>query len=93
MSRGKFNYYLAVMLFFTGAGLALSGFVRWFVLPGGYGWRGGVYGPAQTFIFDRHTWGEIHQWLAVIVLGLVLVHLCLHWDWIVRMTRDTFKSK
>ncbi|MEW5898354.1 MAG: DUF4405 domain-containing protein [Bacillota bacterium] len=76
------------MLFLDGLGLAISGFVRWFILPGGG--RGGVRQEEAVFIFARHTWTDIHQRLAVIFLVLVVVHVCLHWNWLLTMTKKIF---
>lgn len=90
MRKTAVNYWLDCILFLAGVGLAVSGFVRWLVLPSPG--RGG--GPRQaTFIFDRHTWTEIHQWLAVAIIVLTLVHIVLHWNWIVAMTKRVFSPR
>ena len=33
--------------------------------------------------WDRHDWGDIHLYLAFALLGLLAVHLILHWSMIV----------
>jgi len=85
------NFWLDAALFVTTLGLAVSGFIRWLVLgSGGYGYRGGRGLRAQAeagFIFDRHTWSDIHHWLAVTFLCLLAVHLALHWRLIVGTIR------
>ncbi|MCL6446582.1 MAG: DUF4405 domain-containing protein [Armatimonadetes bacterium] len=79
------------MLFLAGLGLAISGFVRWLILPGAGrgGWREGE----SVFIFTRHTWTDLHQWLAVIFSVLVVIHLCLHWNWLVATTKRLFGQR
>jgi hypothetical protein len=74
--------------------LATTGAVmRWVLPPGsggrqGQGFRGGR-GPGpggeqvkQLLGLGRHDWGDIHFILALVFLGLILVHLVLHWTWI-----------
>ncbi|MBS3172051.1 DUF4405 domain-containing protein [Candidatus Woesearchaeota archaeon] len=34
-----------------------------------------------------------HDWAGLVMVVLVLVHLILHWRWIVIVTKDIFKSK
>jgi len=76
---------------------AVSGFVLWFVLPRGGGGGGGGRGTAAvneaTFLWDRHTWIDIHNWVAVTLLVLLVVHLILNWKWIVYITRAYFSPK
>src|SRR5690554_5905022 len=36
---------------------------------------------------NRHTWNEVHFWLALIFVGIILVHLAQHWKWIVSVVR------
>jgi len=94
-NKGIINFWLGVILFLAGLCLAASGFIRWLVFgTSGYGYRGGrgLWGqPDFIFIFDRYTWGDIHRWLAIIFLCLVIIHLAIHWRWIITMTKNIFK--
>jgi hypothetical protein len=36
----------------------------------------------------RHVLVDVHNWSGAILIALIIVHLILHWDWIVRMTKD-----
>jgi len=31
---------------------------------------------------DRHQWEEVHFWIAAGLLGILTIHLFLHWKWI-----------
>jgi hypothetical protein len=31
---------------------------------------------------SRHWWGDIHFWAAMLMLALIIVHLWLHWSWV-----------
>lgn len=40
-----------------------------------------------------HTTGEsIHEWVGIAAAGTVIVHLLLHWKWIVGVTKRFFKQ-
>jgi hypothetical protein len=67
-----------------------SGFVLWLVLPsGGQGYLGGR-GTAtlSTFLGERHVWLDLHNWVAVVLLTMIIWHVARHWKWIVRMTKS-----
>lgn len=36
---------------------------------------------------DRHEWGNIHFWIAVLFLLILALHFVLHWKWIVSLTK------
>jgi len=41
-------------------------------------------GPLTLWGLGRHDWGEIHLWLATVMIVLVVVHIWLHWGWVKR---------
>jgi hypothetical protein len=63
-----------------------SGLIVWLVLSGGggYGWG---RGEGATFVWPRHTWINFHDWVGVALLVVVLVHVIVHWKWIVNMSK------
>lgn len=67
---------LALML-----GLTCTGLVIRYVLPPGSGGRNGGFGLA-VWGLDRHQWGGVHFWLAVTLVGLLLLHVAMHWSWV-----------
>ena len=71
------------------AALAATGFVIRYVLPPGTGggWRVGAGHAADGEVkallgYTRHQWGYLHYIVALVFLGLMLVHVLLHWNWI-----------
>jgi hypothetical protein len=78
--------------------LAFSGFIMKFILPPGTGGLGRGYrgGRGQgeeiktLWSLSRHEWGDVHFYLAVLFLVLILVHIILHWNWIKCYTRSLF---
>ena len=94
MRRKTQHYILFVILFLLGLFQAVSGFILWFGLArgGGQG-RGWGGGTATTFwSLTRHTWTDIHSWVAVALLVIIITHLILHWKWIVYVTKSLFKG-
>jgi len=84
------NYILFVILFFLGLFQAVSGFIMWLALPHSGGGRGG----GDTFwSLARDTWRDLHDWVAVALLVIIIIHLILHWKWIVYMTKSYFREK
>ena len=72
----------------------VSGFVLWLVLPGGGGYMGGRGADGGgIFLWSRDTWIDLHDWTAVALVVIVVIHVILHWGWIVRMTRSYFRQK
>jgi len=96
MRKATRNYLLALIMFLLALFQAVSGFVLWLVLPGGRGYMGGrdeglVSGA--TFLWSRHTWIDVHKWVAVALLVILVVHLVLHWRWVVHMTATYLRQK
>ena len=74
-------------------GLATLGIVIGWGLPHGrHGFRGGR-GPEEEvklLWMNEHQLGEIHLWLGIIFIVLMLAHLVLHWKWIKCYIRSLF---
>jgi len=94
MRKKTQNYILFVFLFFLGLFEAISGFVLWLALPcgGGGGGRGRYDNGATFWSLSRNTWTALHNWVAVALLAIVIIHIILHWKWIVYMTKSYFQK-
>jgi len=92
MRKATRNYLLALGMALLALFQAVSGFVLWVVLPHGGGYRGDQ-GADSAFIWSRDSWINIHDWTAVALVIIVLVHVILHRRWIVWMTRSYFRQK
>lgn len=57
--------------------LVTTGVLMRYVLPPGSGRRAAIWG------LDRHGWGSLHFWIAVVFFTILALHLILHWKWIV----------
>lgn len=90
-SKGAMLFWVDVLILtLFSALIATGGILRWVLPPGsgggqhgaGVGRRGGS-GPAMQFWnLGRHDWGDIHFWIAVAMIGGILIHLLLHFGWI-----------
>lgn len=36
----------------------------------------------------RHEWGDLHHWICMAFIVLVILHLVLHWTWLKTSTRQ-----
>ncbi len=91
MKRTTVNFIVDLISFISLLGLVITGFIIKYILPpgsgGGHGggFRGGR-GPSENvkalWSMTRHEWGDIHFYLSVAFVVLMLVHLILHWTWI-----------
>jgi len=100
MTKAKTYFVLAVSMALLGLAEAISGFVLWLGFPsgggggGGRGWSGGWGGGGELtyWAISKHTWIGIHDWVAVALIVLVIIHVILHWKWIVRMVKSLFRG-
>jgi len=86
MNRTKLNYGLDVASLLVLLVLFQTGFIMKYLLPPGSG-HGPDGGPGMTILgWNRHGWGNFHWRLAVSLAGLMILHVALHWRWVVRTT-------
>jgi hypothetical protein len=86
MKKWVINYILLVALLVLGLIQAISGFLLWLVIPGGH--RGFGFGQVMgDFIWSRYTWIEIHDWTAIALVIVVIIHIILHWKWIIETSK------
>ena len=88
MKKSTRNYLVDLIMFLLALFEVVSGFVLWLILPKGGGYRGGGGLVVETtFLWSRDTWIAIHNWVGVALVVVVVIHLVLHWRWIVSMTK------
>lgn len=76
--KAKRNFWVDVATAFVFAAMLSTGILlEWVLVPGRFGGRG------LTWLgLDRHAWGDVHFWLAVALVGLIVAHVVLHWTWV-----------
>ena len=95
MNKSKVNLIIDALLFLcvmaiTGIGLLM----KYVLLPGKE--TAAVYGrKVELFLFgmDRHAWGRIHLIIAFVFLGLITLHVVLHWNMILSIYCRLIGSK
>ncbi|MBC7318553.1 DUF4405 domain-containing protein [Candidatus Bipolaricaulota bacterium] len=79
-------YAVDMFLLFAGIVCALSGFVLMAQGEGGY--RGGRNPEFSSVLgLSRSTWETLHDGSGIAVTVGAIVHLWLHWRWILQMTK------
>ena len=81
MRRPTLNTLVDALAFAAFLFLVSTGVLLRYTLPPGSGQRISVWG------LDRHDWGSVHFWVALIFLVVLSLHLALHWKWIVHAVR------
>lgn len=64
--------------------MVATGYILRFPLPPGTNKSLSLWG------LTRHQWGQIHFWFSLALLVLIVVHVCLHWQWIVVSAKRRF---
>lgn len=100
MKRTTVNFIIDFVAFLDLLALAFTGFIMRFILPPGsaghgQGFRGGRPATEAKYLLsmDRHQWGDIHFYLAVIFAVLMLIHIILHWTWIKCYIKSLYSIK
>lgn len=97
MSIVRKNFVVDMFLYVGFVLLLGTGLILQYILPHGSGRIvGGGTGRASAekliatlWGMTREQWGQVHFWIAVAILVLMLLHLVFHWRWIVCMLRGT----
>ena len=81
--QARINFSLDAVLFSALIVTGVSGLVPWLILPGG-GYQGGrnPFYNATLYGLTRHQWTDIHLWVSLVMMGIIAIHLVLHWRWI-----------
>ena len=79
MNKTKINYWVDVVIAIAFILSAISGLV--FLLP---------LTTTTVLGLSFAVWDQLHIWGSLAMISGVLVHLALHWKWVVTMTRKSF---
>jgi len=75
MSRQTINFLLDALLALLGLAVLATGLLIAYILPphsrGDWVWG-----------WTRHDWGELHLYLALGLVGMIALHLAMHWRWV-----------
>jgi hypothetical protein len=89
MKKNDWKYLLDALLFVDLCSIAAIGLLLAFVIPSGR-----APDTSKYFLgLHRHDWGNIHLYLALFLLVLLVLHLWLNWTWVVHSTKNYFGSQ
>ncbi|MGY6277279.1 DUF4405 domain-containing protein [Methylomonas sp. MgM2] len=77
MNRTLINIIIDLIAALLFLGMIATGYLLRFPLPPGSNKTYALWG------LTRHQWGDIHFWISLGLLLTMLLHLVLHWNWIV----------
>ena len=69
--------------------VAITGFWRWWFLPSGGAGRGVAYEVVEL----RQSVVLWHDYSGLVLTVIVVIHLLLHWNWIVCMVKSFFNNR
>ena len=82
-SKAKLNFVVDAMILVAFLVAAISGVVLLTMSNGGYrGGRNPDFGQTVLFL-DQSGWNDLHVWGSFAMIAGIVVHLALHWRWIV----------
>ncbi len=79
MKRTALNLLIDLLAATFFVGMIATGYILRFPLPPGTNKSLSLWG------LTRHQWGEVHVWISLGLLAILLTHLALHWQWVVTM--------
>jgi len=87
------NFWTDAVMFVQILALSATGIILKWVLPPGSGHGLGHghghghelndgTGPETLLGLGRHDWGDVHFWIAVSLVAILVLHVILHWTWV-----------
>jgi len=95
MKKSKLNLVIDILMLILMAAIAGIGFIMKFRLISGHEkWeKYGANLDTSLLGLDRHEWGYIHLILGFILIGLLVLHIWLHWDMIICIYKKLINNK
>jgi hypothetical protein len=90
MKKSDWQYLVDTLLFICIIGIAFIGILMGLALPKGPQ----ALESSKYFLgLHRHQWGNIHFYLSIAFVCLVVIHLLLSWSWIKGKARQIFHRR
>ena len=90
MKKSDWQYLVDTLLFICVFGIALIGILMGFFLA-----EGPTVRESEKYFLGlhRHQWGDIHLYLSLAFIFLVILHLILAWSWVKGKSQALFKNR
>ena len=82
MRKNTLNFIVDLLTMLAIFAMVGTGLIIYYTLP-----AGSVKQGLTLWGLDRHAWGEVHFWAAVVLAALLVLHVALHWAWVCGTTR------
>ncbi len=83
------QYIITIILFILFIFENLSGLILWIILPRGaadYNYMTSSIG--RIFLgMQRNVWLDLHAWVSVMIISIIIIHLILNWKWILSISK------
>lgn len=93
--KSKINFVIDAVMLIVGSAMAGIGLLmKYALLPGRE--RNVLYGRPVDLYFlnlDRHEWGAVHLILGYVMIGLLVLHIVLHWKTIICLYRKLIANR
>jgi len=89
VTKNTLKYITDALLFVDICAISVIGLLLKFVIPTGRA----QFGQKYLLGLHRHEWGDLHLYLSLLLLVLLIVHLWFNWTWIVNSTRRYFGNR
>lgn len=84
MVKSKINYSVDILMLVFFIINSITGLIIFFFLPSAV--KKGSYQEVLGII--KQKWVDLHNWSGIILLLLIVIHIILHWNWIVSKTKS-----
>jgi len=84
LKRTSVNLSIDLLAAASFVGMIATGYILFFALPPGTNKSLSLWG------LRRHQWGEIHFWISIGLLAILVAHVALHWQWLVATVAQRF---
>jgi hypothetical protein len=89
MKKADWQYLVDTLLFICIVGIAIIGTLLAFFIPKG---PSALESSKYFLNLHRHQWGNIHLYLSLTFIFLVIIHLTLDWKWVTTRAGKIFKK-
>ncbi len=87
VSKAKLNFVVDAVILIAFLVSALSGVLLMTMPHGGYQGGRNLDYNATVFSLARGEWSDLHIWSSLGMIAGIVIHLALHWKWILCMVK------
>jgi len=89
MKKNDWMYFVNILLFVDICSVFAIGLLLALVIPSGRG----RYTEKYFIGLHRHDWADLHFYLALLLVVLLILHVWLNWKWVAQSTKRYFSNR